>query len=63
MGSGKIGGPTNLRTAKDAGVSFRLSKRERRRLAAARREHRALKKVVTLRGERDMTPRLVKTRG
>jgi hypothetical protein len=62
MGSGKVGGSTQLMNAKDAGVSFRLSKRERKRLAEARRLHRALKSVATLRGERDMTPRLVRTK-
>lgn len=50
----------NLRSAKDAGVSFKVTPKERRRLAAARKAHRALKNVTTLRGERDMTPRLVK---
>ena len=60
MGSGKIGGSTRMVTAKDAGVSFRVSKKERRRLAEARREHRKLAAVQTLRGERDMSPRLVK---
>ena len=60
MSSGKIGGSTRMVTAKDAGVSFRISKKERRRLAAARRECHKLSKVQTLRGERDMTPRLIK---
>lgn len=46
--------------AEGAGCSFRLSKKERRRLAAARKEFKALAKVNTLRGERDMRPRLVK---
>lgn len=58
--TGRIGGQTSIRTAKDAGVSFRLKKGERRKLAKARREFRALALVQTLRGERDMTPRLVK---
>lgn len=62
MGTGRLGGSTNLRSAKDAGVTFRISKRERRRLAQARRENAKLKSVMTLRGERDMTPRLVKPR-
>ena len=60
MGTGRIGGSTQLMNAKDAGVSFRISKKERRRLAAARREFHKLSKVQTLRGERDMSPRLVK---
>jgi hypothetical protein len=60
MGTGRVGAQTSFRTAKDAGVSFRLNKRERRRLAEAKRENAKLKSVVTLRGERDMTPRLVK---
>jgi hypothetical protein len=60
--AGRIGGQTSMRTAKDAGVSFRISKKERRRLAEARREHRKLAAVQTLRGERDMTPRLVRTK-
>lgn len=62
MGTGRIGGSTSLRTAKDAGVTFRVSVKERRRLAAARRERKKLEAVATLRGERDMTPRLVKPR-
>ena len=60
VGTGRIGGSTQLMNAKDAGVSFRLSKKERRRLADAKRENAKLKSVQTLRGERDMTPRLVK---
>lgn len=60
VGTGRIGGSMRLSSAKDAGVTFRLSKKERRRLAEARRENAKLKSVQTLRGERDMTPRLVK---
>ena len=60
VGTGRIGGSMQLMSAKDAGVTFRLNKKERRRLAEARREHRKLASVQTLRGERDMTPRLVK---
>jgi hypothetical protein len=60
VGTGRIGAQTSIRTAKDAGVSFRLSKKERRRLADARRENAKLKKIATLRGDRDMRPRLVK---
>lgn len=60
VGTGRIGASTNLRTAKDAGVTFRLKKAERKKLAKAQRDFVALKHVQTLRGERDMTPRLVK---
>ena len=60
MSGGKIGGSMKARSAKDAGVTFRLSKKERKRIAKARREFRALAAVQTLRGERDMRPRLVK---
>lgn len=60
MGTGRIGGQTSIRTAKDAGVTFRLKKAERKRLAKARREFLALRQVKTLRGDVSMTPRLVK---
>lgn len=60
MGTGRVGGHTALRSAVDAGVCFRLKKAERKRLAAARRENAKLLAVQTLRGERDMRPRLVK---
>jgi hypothetical protein len=60
MGTGRIGGSTQMVTAKDAGVSFRLSKKERKRLADAKRAHQALLAVRTLRGEIDRMPRLVK---
>lgn len=60
MGTGRIGGQTSIRTAKDAGVTFRLKKSERKRLAKARRDYFALTQVKTLRGEVNTTPRLVK---
>lgn len=60
MGSGRVGAQTSIRTAKDAGVSFRVGKKERKRLAQAKREHAALRQVTVLRGVRDMRPRLVK---
>ena len=63
MGSGRIGAPTSLRTAKGAGVTFRLRKNERKRWAALRRAAAALTRVTTLRGARDMRPRLVKPKG
>jgi hypothetical protein len=60
VSTGRVGGQTSFRTAKDAGVTFKLNKKERRRLAQARRVFEALRNVKTLTGERDMTPRLVK---
>lgn len=60
MSSGKIGGSMRMSSAKDAGVTFKLKKAERRKLAKARRDFHALSRVQTLRGERDMSPRLVK---
>ena len=60
MGTGRVGGQTSIRTAKEAGVCFRLKKTERKRLAAARREFLALRQVNTLRGEISLSPRLVK---
>jgi hypothetical protein len=60
VGTGRIGGSMRMSSAADAGVSFRVSRKERRRLAKARREFQKLTQVQTLRGERDMTPRLVK---
>jgi hypothetical protein len=60
VSTGRIGAQTSIRTARDAGVSFRISKKERKRLAEARRAHQKLSAVQTLRGERDMRPRLVK---
>lgn len=60
MGTGRVGGHTSLRTAVEAGVCFRLKKAERKQLAKARREFLALRQVITLRGGRDMSPRLVK---
>lgn len=60
MGSGRIGGQTSFRTAKDAGVTFRVNKRDRKRLAEAKRALDALRTIQTLRGARDMRPRLVK---
>lgn len=63
MGTGRIGGQTSLRTAIDAGVSFRVKKRDRQWLAEQRRDRKKLEAVQTLRGYRDMTPRLVKPHG
>ncbi len=60
MSTGRIGGQTSIRTAKDAGVCFRLKKAERKKLAKARRDFLALRQVMTLRGEISTSPRLVK---
>jgi hypothetical protein len=60
VSTGKIGAQTSIRTARDAGVSFKLHPKERKRLAKARRDFKKLASVQTLRGERDMSPRLVK---
>ena len=56
--SGRIGTATNFVTAKDAGVTFKMKRKERERLNAISRQRRELNRLAARKV--DMRPRLVK---